>query len=59
MPIKPGSSNSVISDNIRELRQGPQFQRTKRKFGKKKAQKQTVAIALSEARKGKSGLASA
>jgi len=61
MPIQSGNSRSVISDNIRELRRGPQFQRTKRKFSPRKAQQQAVAIAMDEARKskGKSGLNSA
>jgi hypothetical protein len=60
MPLKQGRNRQVISDNIRELHQGPQFQRTRRKFGKAKANKQAVAIALEQARqsKGRTGLAS-
>ncbi len=51
MPLKPGKSQEVVSENIRELFKGPQFQKTSDKFGKKKAQKQAVAIALKESRK--------
>ena len=53
MPLKQGSGQAVISENIRELHQGPQFKRTKRKFNKAKANKQAVAIALDEARRSK------
>ena len=53
MPLKKGGNPQVISDNIRELHQGPPFQRTRRKFGKVKADKQAVAIALEEARHSK------
>ena len=41
MPLKKGSSKKVISSNIRELRRSGRPQR------------QAVAIALSQARKGK------
>lgn len=51
MPLKHGSSPKTISYNVRELHKGPQYQRTAEKFGKEKANKQAVAIALSEARK--------
>jgi len=46
MSLKQGRNQQVISDNIRELHQGPQFQRTRRKFGKAKANKQAVAVAM-------------
>lgn len=48
MPLKPGKKN--IAYNIRELHAGPQYQMTKKKFGKRKADKQAVAIALAKAR---------
>lgn len=41
MPLKKGSSKAVIKANIRELKQSG------------RPQKQAVAIALSQARKGK------
>jgi hypothetical protein len=50
MPLKSGSSNKVISSNIRELHTGKTYAHTKEKFGKKRADKQAVAIALEEAR---------
>jgi hypothetical protein len=53
MPLKHGSSRKTISSNVRELHHGPQYQKTSHKFGKKKADAQAVAIALSEARKAK------
>lgn len=53
MPLKKGSSRKTIGQNIKELHTGPTFARTKAKLGKKKADRQAVAIALSTARKGK------
>ena len=50
MPIKRGKSRKVIGDNIRELHAGKTHARTERKFGKRKADKQSIAIALSKAR---------
>ena len=49
MPLLPGKKN--VSYNIRELHQGPQFKKTSANHGKAVANKQAVAIALSEARK--------
>ena len=51
MPLKSGKSRATISGNIKELHTGKTYAATKRKFGKKKADKQAVAIALSQARK--------
>lgn len=51
MPLKVGKSNKVVSKNIRELHKGKQYEATKKKYGKEKADKQAVAIALSETRK--------
>jgi len=51
MPIKSGHSPKTVSKNIEELHEGPQYARTRKKFGAKKANAQAVAIALSESRK--------
>jgi len=53
MPLKSGSSQKTISQNISELHSGNTFARTKAKFGKAKANKQAIAIAYSKARKSK------
>jgi len=54
MPLKKGSSRKTISKNIREFHAGKTFAKTARKFGKSRANKQAVAVALSTARKTKS-----
>ena len=53
MPLKRGSSRKTISSNIQELHTGKTYAKTRAKLGKARADKQTVAIALSQARKGK------
>ena len=50
MPLLKGKGKDVISENISELHTGKTFKKTKKKFGKKKAHKQSVAIAMSKAR---------
>lgn len=51
MPLKKGKSKATVSENIRELHKGKTHARTQAKFGKKRADKQAVAIALNEQRK--------
>lgn len=51
MPLKRGTSKKTISTNIKEFHTGKTYQHTAQKFGKEKANKQAVAVALSEARK--------
>ena len=53
MPLKKGSSKKIIGKNISELHKGKTFKKTENKFGKNKAQKQSIAIALSQARRKK------
>lgn len=50
MPLESGSSDAVVSRNISELHTGKTFKKTKKKFGAKKAHKQSIAIAMSKAR---------
>src|SRR5215472_4559523 len=50
MPLEAGKSQAVISRNISELHTGKTFAKTKKKFGAKKAHKQSIAIAMSKAR---------
>lgn len=50
MPLKSGNSQKVVSGNIRELHSGKTHAKTAAKFGKKKADIQSVAIALSKTR---------
>ena len=49
MPLMPGSSKSVMNANFHEFRHGPTYARTRRKFGKKTANKQLAAAVLSNA----------
>lgn len=51
MPLKPGSSKETISKNISEFHTGKTYAHTAAKFGKAKADKQAIAVALSTARK--------
>lgn len=53
MPLTKGDSPQTISKNISELHSGKTFAKTKKKFGKTKASKQAIAIALEMARRGK------
>ena len=50
MPLKPGAE---VGESISELHGGKTYKRTKRKYGKKRAQKQSIAIAYANKRKGK------
>jgi hypothetical protein len=51
VPLKPGKSKAAVSSNIREFHKGKTYAKTRKKFGKKKADKQAVAVALSEKRR--------
>jgi hypothetical protein len=53
MPLKKGSSPAVKKQNFKEFHKGKTFAHTEAKFGKERANKQAVAVVLSEARKGK------
>jgi len=55
MPLKRGSSKKVVSENISEFHGGKTYARTKAKFGKKRADKQAVAVAMAESRRSRHG----
>lgn len=51
MPLKPGSSNKVVGENISEFHKGKTYAHTAKKFGVNKARKQAIAVALKKAGK--------
>lgn len=51
MPLREGNSAAIKSQNIREFHTGKTYAHTKAKFGKKRADAQAIAVALSTARK--------
>lgn len=51
MPLTKGKSKKTISKNIEEFHKGKTYEATKAKFGKEKADKQAVAVAMATARK--------
>ena len=53
MPLKAGKSRKVISENIKEFHGGKTYKKTARKFGKKAADRQAVAVALKSAGKSR------
>lgn len=55
MPLRKGSSKATISKNIAEFSHGKTFGNTAVKYGKARAIKQAVAVALHEAGKSKKG----
>ncbi len=50
MPLKKGKSKETISRNIKEFHESATYAKTKEKHGKKRADKQAVAVALETAR---------
>jgi len=53
MPLKKGSSAKTRSQNIREFHQGKTYSKTRKKFGKARADKQAIAVAYAQARKSR------
>jgi hypothetical protein len=53
MPLKPGSSKETVSQNISEFHTGKTFAHTAAKFGKERANKQAIAVALATARRSR------
>jgi len=46
MPLEPGRSKETVSKNISEFHKGKTYAHTEEKFGKAKADKQAVAVAM-------------
>ncbi|HEU5451879.1 MAG TPA: hypothetical protein VFU76_07840 [Terriglobales bacterium] len=51
MPLHPGRSKKTVSRNIREFHTGKTYARAAAKYGKRVANRQAVAAALSEKRR--------
>lgn len=49
----PLNSKASVGANVAEFHGGSTYQKTKAKFGKKKADKQAVAVAFATKKKGK------
>jgi|1185.fasta_scaffold227776_2 hypothetical protein len=53
MPLIPGKGKETLSRNISEFHKGETYKRTLKKYGKKKADAQAIAVAESQARRSK------
>jgi hypothetical protein len=53
MPLKKGKSDKTRSKNISEFHSGKTYAKTKKKFGKKTADKQAIAAAYAQQRESK------
>jgi hypothetical protein len=51
MPLRDSDTQAATKDNFREFGKGKTYARTKRKYGKKKANKQRIAVVLKNKRK--------
>lgn len=56
MPLKKGTSRKTVSENISEFHKGGTYAKTEKKFGKAKADKQAVAVAMEQMRKSMPGM---
>lgn len=50
MPLEQSDTQAATESNFHELRGGKTFKRTAKKFGKKKARKQMIAIVMKNKR---------
>lgn len=53
MPLAKGRSKATVSKNVSELHSGKTYAHTEKKYGKKTADAQAVAIALKAAGKSR------
>jgi hypothetical protein len=52
MPLIQSDTQAATEDNFREFGKGKTYKRTARKYGKKRANKQRIAVVLKNKRKG-------
>lgn len=50
MPLKSGTDRKTVEENFHDVRHGKTYSKTRKKSGKRKANKQMVAIVLSKKR---------
>jgi len=50
MPLVQSDTQAATEDNFKEFGKGKTYNRTKRKYGKKRANKQRIAVVLSNKR---------
>jgi hypothetical protein len=53
MPLVQSDTQAATRDNFREFGKGKTYRRTKRRYGKRRANKQRIAVVLSNKRKAK------
>ena len=53
MPLLKGKGKATIKKNFEEFGKGKTYAKTAKKFGKAKANKQRIAVVLSQSRKNK------
>ena len=51
MPLVQSDTAAATRDNFREFGKGKTYRRTRRKYGKKRANKQRIAVVLNNRRK--------
>ena len=51
MPLKKSDSDEATKENFEEIHKSGTYKRTRRKYGRKAANKQAVAVVLSNKRK--------
>ena len=51
MPLRKSASAGATRENFEEFGRGKTYARTRRKYGKKKANKQRIAVVLNQKRK--------
>ena len=53
MPLERGTSKETTRKNFEEFGKGNTYSRTKKRFGKKRADRQRIAVVLSNKRKSR------